>query len=211
MPERNRVTPTGEVVAIALRGAWLGNRGVLHEGHDIVRQYASTAWITCALEFRGWVAPQWEPRRWTALFFADEAVALAAGHRPCALCRRGAYAAYQQAVAAASGEGPLLAPELDARLHEERLVTKARNRRRLVRRTHRLAWPSLPLGAFVVRSDGPALVTASGLMGWSPVGYGTRTPRPEGGDAEVITPPTSLAALAHGYLPQVDPAARAGR
>ena len=49
-----------------------------------------------ALEFKGWAAPKWEPGRWTALFFHDEAVALAAGHRPCALCRRAAYQRYRE-------------------------------------------------------------------------------------------------------------------
>jgi diacylglycerol O-acyltransferase len=30
-PARNRVTPRGEIIAVAGRGAWLGNRGRLHE------------------------------------------------------------------------------------------------------------------------------------------------------------------------------------
>jgi hypothetical protein len=53
MPARNRVTPTGDIEAIPLRGAWTGNRGILHSGHEIVRFHASDLWITCALEFRG--------------------------------------------------------------------------------------------------------------------------------------------------------------
>ena len=105
MAEQNRVTPLGEIVAVPLRGAWTGNRGVLHEGgpdgHQIVRSHASDLWITCALEFRGRWREQWLPHRYTHLFFHDEAVSFAAGHRPCAECRRGDYRAYQQAWAAA--------------------------------------------------------------------------------------------------------------
>src|SRR5579875_3142458 len=105
MPERNRVTPQGEIVATSLRGAWTGNRGVLHRGHEIVRSHASDLWITCALEFRGRCRQQWLPHRYTHLFFHDEAVSFAAGHRPCAECRRGSYRAYQAAWAEGLGIG----------------------------------------------------------------------------------------------------------
>ena len=80
-PERNRVTPMGEIVAIPLRGAWTGNRGILHSGRQIVRFHASDLWITCALQFRGRYHPdQWLPHHYTFLYFHDEAVSFAAGH-----------------------------------------------------------------------------------------------------------------------------------
>ena len=82
MAHRNRVDPTGEIVESSLRCAWLGNRGCLHVGREVVRPWRSQAWITCVLEFKGRHFQQWQPGRWTALFFDDEAVALAAGHRP---------------------------------------------------------------------------------------------------------------------------------
>jgi hypothetical protein len=86
-PARNRVSPRGDIIAVAGRGAWLGNRGRLHEGRgarDIVRNSRGKAWITCVLEFRGRHSEQWAPNHYTQLFFLDEAVAFAAGHRPCA-------------------------------------------------------------------------------------------------------------------------------
>src|SRR5689334_17601276 len=103
-PARNRVTPTGEIVAIPLRGAWTGNRGILHggaEGREIVRSHASDLWITCALQFKDWWHEQWRPHHFTWLYFQDEAVSFAAGHRPCALCRRPAYDAFRAAWASA--------------------------------------------------------------------------------------------------------------
>jgi hypothetical protein len=82
MAARNRVTPTGDIVAIPLRGAWLGNRGILHRDREVVRFHASALWIICALSFKDWRLPQWRPHHFTVLFFHDEAVALAAGRRP---------------------------------------------------------------------------------------------------------------------------------
>jgi hypothetical protein len=100
---RNRVTPTGDIEAIPLRGAWTGNRGILHSGHEIVRFHASDLWITCALEFRGRWHEQWQPRHYTFLYFHDEAVSFAAGHRPCAECRRDSYDSYREAWAEGLG------------------------------------------------------------------------------------------------------------
>ncbi|MCX4537716.1 TraR/DksA C4-type zinc finger protein (plasmid) [Streptomyces sp. NBC_00841] len=100
MPYRNRVTPGGDIVAASLHGAWTGNRGPLHTGTDVVRPYRGKGWVICALEFNDRYEPQWVPGRLTWLFFHGEAVALAAGHRPCSECRHGDYTAYRQAWAA---------------------------------------------------------------------------------------------------------------
>lgn len=100
------MTPFGEIVAIGQRGLFMGNRGSLHQDRTIVRRWQVRRWITCLLEFKGWVAPKWEPGRWTPLFFWDEAVALAAGHRPCALCRRGDFDAWLDAWVSAFDDRP---------------------------------------------------------------------------------------------------------
>ncbi len=93
MPRRNRVTPLGELVADPARGLVFGNRGCLHDaGGAIRRAYATRRWIGCRLRFKDWRrAPLMQPGRYTELFFLDEATAFAAGHRPCALCRRADY------------------------------------------------------------------------------------------------------------------------
>src|ERR671925_1851443 len=93
MPLQNRVTPLSELVADPARGLVYGNRGCLHEDAGrIRRRYNGKRWIACRLSFRGWRRhPLLQPGRFTELFFLDEATALAAGHRPCALCRRADY------------------------------------------------------------------------------------------------------------------------
>lgn len=191
MAERNRVTPYGQIAATPLRGAWLGNRGCIHRGREIVRQWATRRWITCALSYKDWVAPKWTPNRWTALFFYDEALALAAGHRPCALCRRQDYKRYLSA-AGMSG-----ADAADDRLHSERLDGKTK-------RLHRFPWNELPQGAFVEIERQPYVVLARSVRPWDGVsGYGKPLDRPERGDAIVITPPLSVEAILRGYEPQI--------
>jgi hypothetical protein len=203
VPAQNRVTPLGDIVAAALRGAWTGNRGRLHEGRRIVRFHGGTLWITCALEFRGRWSQQWQPRHYTFLYFHDEAVALAAGHRPCAECRRADYDAYRAAWSAGLGVPTPSAGEMNARLHGERLVRGTH-----CRRLHELPWPSLPDGAFVLERDRPHLVLGDELVLWTPEGYAARRRRPSAGSATAITPPSSLAVLAAGYPVQIDASAR---
>jgi hypothetical protein len=198
-PRQNRVTPTGEIVAIPLRGAWMGNRGILHDDAGrVVRHHASNLWITCALSFKGWRAEQWQPHHYTVLFFHDEAVSLAAGHRPCALCRREAYDAYRSALADHDRAKPLSAKEIDARLHTERLVPRSRTRR-----PYETAWSEVPSGAFVIVDEEPHLARADGLVRWTTAGYADARRRPRDGTAAVLTPPASVAALRAGYVPQV--------
>jgi hypothetical protein len=206
VPERNRVNPWGEIVAIDQRGLFMGNRGSVHRDRRIVRQWQVRRWITCVLEFKGWVAPKWEPGRWTPLFFWDEAVALAAGHRPCALCRRADFNAWLDGWQSAFGERPNANP-MDRRLHTDRRVGKAQRR-------HPRAWTDLPVGAFVAlngRGRGgeaaPALVLGDRLVPWSPRGYGPPIDRPARGDAAVLTPRASTDVLSHGYRATVHPSA----
>src|SRR4051794_26510664 len=188
---RNRVTPLGEIVATPLRGAWTGNRGCLHRGEEIVRFHASDLWIVCELEFRGWHSELFRPGRFTWLFFHDEAVAFAAGHRPCALCRRASYNAYRDAL------GGLSAAAINKQLHAERIV-RGTHRRQL----HRVPWRDLPDGAFVL-DDTPKLVLGDALVEWTTSGYGQRAARPASGDAQVITPPSTLQVLRAGYPVQI--------
>jgi hypothetical protein len=202
-PARNRVTPTGDIVAIPLRGAWTGNRGILHRGREIVRFHAGDLWITCALEFRGRRQRQWRPHHYTFLFFHDEAVSFAAGHRPCGECRRPAYDAYRAAWVEGLGGAPPAAREMNRRLHRERIFAGTHRRR-----FHELPWAELPEGAFVLLGEVPAVVVGDHLAEWTTAGYATRRRRPRRGLATVLTPPSTLAAFRAGYVPQIDDSAR---
>jgi hypothetical protein len=203
MAYRNRVTPMGDIVAIPLRGAWAGNRGIVHSGHDIVRFHGGDHWITCALRFKGRHVEQWAPRRFTWLFFHDEAVSFAAGHRPCGECRHRDYTAFRDAWPGGNDAAPPTARQMSRRLHGERLIRGTRRRR-----LHELDWSDLPDGAFVLRGGTPALVTGPRLVEWGWDGYRSRRPRPARGQATVITPPSTLAVLRAGYHVQIDESAR---
>jgi hypothetical protein len=199
MPARNRVTPMGEIVAIPLRGAWTGNRGILHSSQEIVRFHAGDLWITCALDFRGRRHEQWQPHHYTFLYFHDEAVSFAAGHRPCAECRRADYDAYRAAWADGLGVDLPSAKLINQQLHSERIV-RGTHRRRI----HRLPWTDLPDGAFVLLDSSPAIVIGDRLTAWTHDGYGDSRARPRSGTADVITPPATVAALRAGYPAQID-------
>jgi hypothetical protein len=202
-PARNRVSPLGEIIAVPGRGAWMGNRGRLHQGRstrDIVRNHQNKAWITCVLSFRGRRVAQWEPNHYTVLFFLDEAVALAAGHRPCAECRRSSYNTYRTLWAETHGGAMPYAKEMDARLHRERIC----------RARHRARWRSLPDGVFVTTNSGPAVVVDDHLAVWDQQSniYCQKLPHPTAGTVSVLTSPSTVQILRAGYPVQIDGCAR---
>jgi hypothetical protein len=208
MPRRNRVDPYGDLHACRGRGLFTGNRGCLVDVDGrVVRHHTSALWIVCVTEFRGRRHPLAEPGRWTPLFFLDDAVALAAGHRPCGECRRPAYRSYRQAVTVAEGSArPLLAFELDRRLVAER----HHRGRGLDRAGDRQLWAAdidqLPAGSVILGPDAePRLVLDDRLMAFTFDGWSAPIDRPGRGAVRVLTPPTSVAALRHGFRPVLHP------
>ncbi|MCV6592221.1 MAG: hypothetical protein OIF48_04665 [Silicimonas sp.] len=194
MPLQNRVLATGEIVADPARGLFMGNRGILHAGQKLGHaRWKHQAWVTCVLKHRDWHREVMSPGAYTELFFLDEAVALAAGHRPCALCRNADYKAYRTA---AGLTGP--AGEMDRALHGERAIPRLFGQRR-----HRAPAGALPDGA-VILTDGPKLVFGDQVFPISPGRYGPAETRPEG-EVLLLTPPTTVAALRNGYRPRVHP------
>ncbi len=196
-PLQNRVTPFGDIVALAGRGLMMGNRGVLHDEHQrIVRFAAVRRWIACVTEFRGRKRTVMTPKRYTELFFLDDATALAAGHRPCAECRNADYKHFRAMWLAVHG-GSGYADDIDLVLDAER-----RDGRR--KRTYRAAAGDLPDGTYVVLDGKAWLLFAGDARAWSDRGYGERRPRPSG-EVEVLTPPSLVALLRRGYRPAVHP------
>src|SRR6202012_1143130 len=114
MPLQNRVLPTGEIVAMADRGMFVGNRGIIHDPATrtlLKKRWATDAWVTCVLAFRGRPSKVMQRRSWTELFFLDEATSLAAGHRPCFFCRRDDANRFRATWEAGNGAHGLHVPE----------------------------------------------------------------------------------------------------
>jgi hypothetical protein len=200
---RNRLTPAGELVAVPDRGTMWGNRGqLLGRGGELARHHTTRAWIVCVLEFKGWQRTQWQPGRLTELFLLDEATGLAAGHRPCGLCRHAALQAFK-----AAWGGEPSAPELDAVLHRQRLAPPVPGDPTAGRqRTHEADAATLPDGAMVALDGATWLVLGDRLRRWTPGGYAESRRRPRG-SVVVRTPPGTVRALGAGYRAQLHPSA----
>jgi hypothetical protein len=175
--------PTGEIVSHPGRGMLMGNRGCIHKTDRTlgVTRWRSKLWICCVLDFRGWRRDVMPPGRWTALFFLDEATALAAGQELTARPR---------------------AFEMDASLHAERV--DGRTRRQL---TREVMLGDLPAGAMVSYAGGPALCTGDGLLPWSFDGYRAPVRPAPGTRVDLLTPPSIIGVLMAGYRPLVHPSA----
>jgi hypothetical protein len=198
-PLQNRVLPTGTIVADPARGLFTGNRGILHDaGRGLgTARWRHPHWIVCALSHpRGIRRRVMSPGTWTELFFLDEAVALAAGHRPCAYCRRPAFLAFQTAWIAAGLPGRT-APEIDRTLHAARV---ARSRAQI---THKAEIATLPDGTFIAVANAPALLCGDRLLPYVPKGYGPPLPRQSCGQVTVLTPAPTVATLIAGYRPEL--------
>jgi len=207
MPLQNRVTPSGEILVSAARGTFMGNRGgALHnDQREIVRQYASRRWITCLLEFKGRRRTVMSPGRYTELFFLDEAVALAAGHRPCAECRRERFNAFKEAWIRSLGRRGgnfLYADAIDMELHRTRMD------RRKGKITYHAPLNSLPDGCFVQIAGSSYLVWGDTLLLWSPEGYLERHHR-SNETVTILTPEPVVRCLRHGYRPAIHQSALA--
>ncbi|RJF73939.1 hypothetical protein [Rhodopseudomonas palustris] len=207
MPLQNRVTPFGDILAVAARGLFTGNRGIIHDPATrtlLSRRWSNPAWLICVCDFRGRRRAVMATRSWTELFFLDEATALAAGHRPCYFCRRDDASRFAAAWAQGNGLARVSAKEIDAVLHRERLDGKAK-------RLHPLpcAISALPDGAMVAADDECYLIAQGTPLRWSFDGYYpidrstlNRQPTPV-----LLTPPSTLRTLRAGYQPALHPSA----
>lgn len=216
MPLRNRVDPFGAIHALAARGLFTGNRGVIHAPETqtlLSRRWTTKAWIVCDL-----IHPKGVKRKpmdrnaagggagWTELFFLDEPTALSAGHRPCFYCRREAAKSFAAAFAHGCGRELVSALEMDSILHAERLASGGQQRTLAASEVR-----ALPDGAMVAYGPNAFAVKGGKLLPWSFSGYGAARASCRGlpPRATLLTPPATVAALKAGFRPVWHPSAGA--
>ncbi len=193
LSRQNRVQPDGRLISDPARGQFMGNRGILHDdqGQLTRARWKHPHWITCVLSFKNRKRPLMAPGRYTELFFLDEAVACAAGHRPCAECRRADYLAFKAHWAQLFG--PASAAEIDTTLHAARLDGREQ-------RTFSAQAQDLPDATFLMWQDRPYLAVGAALYPYTPAGYGAGFARPTG-PVTVLTPAPIVALYAYGWRP----------
>lgn len=208
MPLQNRVTPFSEMVADPARGRFMGNRGILHDAGQRLgkSRWRHPHWVTCVLDYKGWHRNVMQPNNYTELFFMDEATALAAGHRPCALCRRQDYLAFQAALQTALHQKNRLdAASLDRLLHQARIVPGSRRQNRFD-----AVLGDVPQGSMIClpgQPDDAWLVSVDRILRWRPDGYDKSAPCPRDVVVQVLTPRPGTLALQNGYRPALHPSA----
>lgn len=208
MPLQNRVDPFGAIHAVATRGLFTGNRGVIHDPAKrtlLGRRWSTKAWIVCNLVHPKGVTRQPMGRNapgggagWTELFFLDDVTALAAGHRPCFYCRRDAAKAFATAFARGLGRETVTAPQMDQILHRERLAAGGR-----APTLSPADVRALPDGAVVAYGPNAFAVKDGKLLPWTFAGYREARPSCRGLPPEgtLVTPSATVAALRAGYRP----------
>ncbi len=194
MPLQNRVLPTGDIVAVNARGTLTGNRGILHDQDKQLsnRRWAHHAWIYCELEWKNRRRNVMSGRNWTELFFLDEAVALAAGHRPCGYCKRGRYSEFKAAWSRAYGM-PASAKQMDALLQSSRVIPGSRKQL-----TTQLNATHLPDGAMFSDKGKIYLISGGLVRQFSEKGYGAVSETPQH-VVDVLTPMPILHVLRAGF------------
>lgn len=202
MPLQNKVDPWGNLVAVKARGEYLGNRGILHDKEkNILKPWAHKKWVICELSFKGIKRRLFSDNKYSELFFLDEATALAAGHKPCAHCRRSRYSEFKELWRQANGLSEfesLSSEQMDSQLHKERVSSER------TKKTFEASYGSLPDGTFIELNNGAHLVWENNIYRWSYQGYS----RGEDSIAKnqlvkVITPKTIVRMYSSGFKPFV--------
>ena len=199
MPLQNRVDPFGNLHAVSSRGSLMGNRGILHDDDiNVLRKHAHQNWVTCALEFKGRTRTLMQPNRYTELFFLDEATAFAAGHRPCAECRRARYNEFMTAWRSVHGEiepGRSRPQTVDRMLHQHRI---ARGGKKVTFAAHT---SELPDGTIFEFEGQPILVWKAKQFDWTFDSYRERNDAVNG-QVNVLTPLPIVEVFRTGFIPQ---------
>jgi hypothetical protein len=205
MPLQNRVTPFGDIISTNARGTLMGNRGCLHNNNQqIVKNYESEAWITCCLYYKGQKRKIMSPKKYTELFFLDEATSFSAGHRPCSLCRHQDYLQFKNTWLKANSDNYNIVDSkiqtIDSIIHSER-IDKDGNK---ITYIDNLSF--LPDGSFVCLFDDLKtyyLYFNNFLLKWNDSGYSDKITSHINQQVIVLTPKSIVNTFRHGYKPQI--------
>jgi hypothetical protein len=205
MPLQNRVSPFSTLSSTPERGAWTGNRGVIHNAKKkIVGNHAVKYWITCVLEYKNFQRKVMTPNRWTELFFLDEATAFSAGHRPCGFCRNADFKRFKNLWLEANGQRYTLEKDakidaIDALIHQERLDENGNQK------TFRTDLSTLSDGTFInlIEDSRAYLWFQKNLYEWSFSAYKKVLEFEPNQEVKVLTPYSYVEIFKAGYLPQI--------
>ncbi len=185
----------------------LGNRGVLHEGNQLVHHAVGDRWIYCVTSAMS------DPRQFmsdgkvTDLFFLDEATALAAGHRPCGRRNKVRFDQFVEAWKSLRGLNTVSAEEIDGELNAHRTSGGEQV-------TYRAHAAELPAGVMVrelgrprplllFRYEYPKGEENWCVYPWTSHGYGVKETR-RVGEVEVLTPKPIVDVILTGFAPGPD-------
>ena len=190
-PLQNRVTPFGDVVAIAQRGLFIGNRGIIHDPATktlLGRRWTTQGVARLCSRLRG-AAPRGDGRpQLDRAFLSRRSGGARRRAPPVLLLPPRAAEAFRTAWGKAKGGKAPLAPEMDAILHEERLD---RGRKRV----HAIPGPiaELPDGTVIAVVGEAYTIVRGRAFRWSERGYQVerQIPLADG----LLTPPSTLLAI----------------
>lgn len=201
MPLQNRLKPNGEIVKTSERGTLMGNRGIIHnENKELISVSKIKGWVTCRLEFKGRKRELMAKGRYTELFFLDEATAFAAGHRPCAECRRERYNEFKNKWLEANEK--LLLGEKDSVGNIDKIIHKERiNKKEKV--TFLANLNTLPIGTVIEIDNEILLIWKDALYIWDFQGYQLSKKKISNIDVKVLTPKSYVNMFKKGFTPDV--------
>jgi hypothetical protein len=199
---QNRVNPFGQIIETKARGAWMGNRGRIHnERKEIGCPYKLPAWLICKLSFHGRKRQIMAANSYTELFFLDEATAFAAGHRPCFECRREDFNRFKKLWIEGNSEykfsGKTSIREIDKILHAERINKDG------TKKMYREDLNNLPDGTLISFEEKAYLLFKKHLYLWTPYGYQKQYPIAGKDKVNVLTPLSIVNTFHAGYVPQM--------
>jgi len=201
MSFQNRVNPMGKLEAVSSRGAFLGNRGIIHnEQKEIISPFKIKGWVTCQLEFKGRKRELMAKGRYTELFFLDEATAFAAGHRPCAECRRTRYKEFKEKWLEANKnlltDNLISIASIDKIIHQDRI-----NKKQKV--TYQDKMDLLPKGTMIQIDSIDYVIWNNKIFKWTFEGYETSNIKITNNDVIILTPKSYVEMFKKGFVPTI--------